>query len=979
MEYGLCPFVGHTPYSFLLAIILLITTVDVNSQTDTTSLNCYGSINISLNNTTGQSYLDPGMFVARNSLNHLILRVNTTNKNYVDCSYKGEKIKIHVIDTSRNLSCWSELFVEDKSSFEMNCRDTIIDCISDLSLILPAHLITINDNCTQLSDLIILKSDSTVKYPNLLSDTLKIVYRKWSAEDINGDRRSCISRIYIRTQNLASIVFPKDTVIFCDDDHTNINITGDLIPPSGILSSRCMLGVQGVILDTLSFGCALKTKYIKKWTVIDWDRNMMVMDTQYIIRNDTSTIKIIAPEPILVKMDSTCIPYVVIPPAVIMSQCANIPQAELRVNINGLDRMVGDTVKFSSYGTFLAIYKFGSGSCVIKYIRDTVKITVNDTQKPLFQCASFGVPVLGLDSLVSRPIHMDSLFKNLAVTSCTPVSYFAKKVNLECAGDSSKFKKNLRFCNAEVCDTVFLDVYAINAYGISSDTCRVGLYIQDKISPVLTCRDSVIRFDMSAMITLDTAVLLALWGDNKAITSLTMTGSGLTMAGSGTGISTGSGISFLGTGGFITFNCQDTGQYIVSILATDATGNSNSCMSTLTILTGDSCISTSPRFSAKFLAYEKVPMAGVEISIETTGEREYFYSDSYGNVLSDELNNTLKYKIRTRYKDDWRNGIDVFDLYRIQAHILGLNQLTSPIDMISADVNESNKIDVFDLIDTRKIILGKDMEMTDNHEPWRFYLKNETRELIKLQDILEIDPDQMLRHYEVISIKKGDVNGSALTGASIRGFNSVMVAYHPTSPSTGEFELSMKEYQAMQIGLEFDDGVKPISVNSSTIDVELDRNSLILLDYKIKDGAHANTKIRISVKHTWGSKMSANRLKMRKDFESKSFDDYGNSRELFLENQSKSIGITEFLIVPNPSDGRAKIILPQNLSANVAGNLEFGLFDLSGKKVLGRDWKGKIHLQEIFPIEIPENLHSGLYIVRIRLDDEMINNTYIKL
>ena len=68
---------------------------------------------------------------------------------------------------------------------------------------------------------------------------------------------------------------------------------------------------------------------------------------------------------------------------------------------------------------------------------------------------------------------------------------------------------------------------------------------------------------------------------------------------------------------------------------------------------------------------------------------------------------------------DHANGISTADLIKVQKHILGIKPLTSPYKLIAADVNRDEKINPIDLIQMRKILLGKIKEFPQNSS-WRF-------------------------------------------------------------------------------------------------------------------------------------------------------------------------------------------------------------------------------------------------------------------
>lgn len=89
----------------------------------------------------------------------------------------------------------------------------------------------------------------------------------------------------------------------------------------------------------------------------------------------------------------------------------------------------------------------------------------------------------------------------------------------------------------------------------------------------------------------------------------------------------------------------------------------------------------------------------------------------YGGVLAANTDNTGAYHFETssdaptvitlKYQGDGLQGINTGDIVRIENHILDRNRLSEPGKLISADVNQSGKITVADIIEIHRLILGK--------------------------------------------------------------------------------------------------------------------------------------------------------------------------------------------------------------------------------------------------------------------------------
>ena len=128
------------------------------------------------------------------------------------------------------------------------------------------------------------------------------------------------------------------------------------------------------------------------------------------------------------------------------------------------------------------------------------------------------------------------------------------------------------------------------------------------------------------------------------------------------------------------------------------------------------------------------------------------------------------------------NGVSTLDLLLIEKHIKGERLLSSPYKMIAADADRSGDINVIDLIELRKLILGIYDSLPDN-ESWRFIPGS-----YKFKDpnhpfdypgntvLSEINQDTRL---DFTGIKVGDVNFSAqphsLIGPEMRESNTGLI------------------------------------------------------------------------------------------------------------------------------------------------------------------------------------------------------------
>ena len=104
------------------------------------------------------------------------------------------------------------------------------------------------------------------------------------------------------------------------------------------------------------------------------------------------------------------------------------------------------------------------------------------------------------------------------------------------------------------------------------------------------------------------------------------------------------------------------------------------------------------------------------------------------------------YYVDPRKNDDILNGVTTLDILQIQRHVLGITPLTDARHKIAADVNNDGKISAFDLVELRKVLLGKSISF-NNNESWTFVYEGQN-----LEDIF-LYGDEMMRRYYIPTLE----------------------------------------------------------------------------------------------------------------------------------------------------------------------------------------------------------------------------------
>jgi len=152
------------------------------------------------------------------------------------------------------------------------------------------------------------------------------------------------------------------------------------------------------------------------------------------------------------------------------------------------------------------------------------------------------------------------------------------------------------------------------------------------------------------------------------------------------------------------------------------------------------------------------PSSGNTLS-STDGEYTFSNVEGGGN-----------YEVLPMLNTEHLNGVSTLDLILISRHILGIEYLPSPYQIIAADVNKSNSVTILDMARIRSIILGMSTEFSDNTS-WRFVPSNHVfsqpsnpwlvpfSESYTISSLVAPGPDDV----NFKGIKTGDVSGDAET------------------------------------------------------------------------------------------------------------------------------------------------------------------------------------------------------------------------
>lgn len=171
------------------------------------------------------------------------------------------------------------------------------------------------------------------------------------------------------------------------------------------------------------------------------------------------------------------------------------------------------------------------------------------------------------------------------------------------------------------------------------------------------------------------------------------------------------------------FNCQDTGLVEVEIHAYDLAGNSNNCETFLFVQDNLGLCDDgfgAPTAAAAGAITTEAGAHVEEVEVNLSGQNGgWLVTGADGSFAFEGLVPGQDYTLTPQRDGDDLNGVSTFDLLLIHKHILGVQPFSTPYQRIAADVNNSGGITTLDLITLRKLILGNDLELSNNSS-WRF-------------------------------------------------------------------------------------------------------------------------------------------------------------------------------------------------------------------------------------------------------------------
>src|SRR5690625_2552222 len=157
--------------------------------------------------------------------------------------------------------------------------------------------------------------------------------------------------------------------------------------------------------------------------------------------------------------------------------------------------------------------------------------------------------------------------------------------------------------------------------------------------------------------------------------------------------------------------------------------------------------------------------SGSPMTTVTSGDGAYNFSIQDGSNVS----------LVPSKNTGFANGVTTHDLIYIQRHVLQKELLESKYQRIAADVDGNGRVDAYDVLELRQLVMRPDTELPNNTS-WRFFDKNTDKEVYEVSNLSgDVNVDW-------VGVKIGDVD---LSGDATRSSRS----------TTGELTLTVADKQ----------------------------------------------------------------------------------------------------------------------------------------------------------------------------------------
>ncbi len=549
---------------------------------------------------------------------------------------------------------------------------------------------------------------------------IPVTFRVW---DTSGNINECVVNAIIKESINPVIACPTDLTLTCDQDFTNLNLTGN---PEFFDNCGVDTIYHNDIVDLNSCGVGSITRI---WVVKDKKGNSASC-VQMIYLEDNTPVEVIFPDD-FTAYDCTFDPDPADSgePQVLNDDCEGI-------SITYQDQVFDIS---PSCATILrkwividwCVYVPNSGSNN-GYWTDTQQIEIFDNDDPEIFCPPdtvVGMLSQNCDGAFVQLTPATALDCNPSVT-ITNDSPYADNPNANASGFYPPGIHNVTFFAEDGCG--------------NSASCTMQVVVEDAKAPTPICKEIAVSLEPDGTVTVTPQMINHGSYDNCTATN-----------------------NLLFEVSPNVFTCDELGNQTIKLTVTDEAGNSSFCETIINIQDNvGACPVPSGKIAGWIITETGSPVQLTEL--ELSGDMESNLTiGANGYYEFTDVPFGGNYTITPKKDVFPANGVSTFDMVFIRRHILNIQPLNSPYKMIAADINKSGTVTAFDLVLLNKLILQIDTEFTNNTS-WRFIdatfvFPNPANPFFtpfpEYRSFVNLSQDEL--GAEFIGVKIGDVNGSA--------------------------------------------------------------------------------------------------------------------------------------------------------------------------------------------------------------------------
>ena len=223
-----------------------------------------------------------------------------------------------------------------------------------------------------------------------------------------------------------------------------------------------------------------------------------------------------------------------------------------------------------------------------------------------------------------------------------------------------------------------------------------------------------------------------------------------------------------------TLSCVELGDTPITFYVTDSAGNQDFCLTFVQAQDNMSpCSGPVPMIGGQLQTEMGATLAGATVQLNGSDDASQTTAND-GQFAFAQTTQGGDYSVTPHRDDDADNGVTALDLVLITRHILGLDPLGTPYQMIAADANRSESITALDVVSIRRVILQLDNNFPNNTS-WRFvdsdyaFTTNNplTESYPEVRSYNNLSADVL--DADFVAVKIGDVNGNAQTSNIAHG------------------------------------------------------------------------------------------------------------------------------------------------------------------------------------------------------------------